>query len=63
MMMLSSGIPQLTCAKDVDYLKETLVPHMSEADAREHFRAKFKEALRNSWTTSINFWFHMKAKD
>lgn len=63
MMMLSSGIPQLTCPKDVDYLKETLVPHLSEADAREHFRGKFKEALRNSWTTSINFWFHMMAKD
>lgn len=63
MMMLSSGIPQLTCRKDVDYLKETLVPHLSEADAREHFRAKFKEALKNSWTTSVNFWFHIKAKD
>lgn len=63
MMMLTSGIPQLTCPKDVDYLNETLVPHMSEADAREHFRGKFKEALKSSWTTSINFWFHMKAKD
>nr|KAG5710060.1 hypothetical protein BaRGS_030136 [Batillaria attramentaria] len=63
MMMLSSGIPQLTCPRDVDYLRETLVPHMTEAAAREHFRSKLMESLRNSWTTSINFWFHMKAKD
>lgn len=63
MMMLSSGIPQLTCARDVDYLKDTLKPDLSEAEAREHFRGKFKEALRNSWTTSVNFWFHIMARD
>ena len=63
MMMLSSGIPQLTCRRDVDYLKETLKPELSEAEAREHFRGKFKEALRNSWTTSVNFWFHNLGKD
>lgn len=62
MMMLSGGIPQLNSPKDVNYLRETLVPHMSEADARAHFRAKFTEALLGSWKTSINFWFHMKAK-
>ncbi|XP_055958531.1 phosphatidylinositol 4,5-bisphosphate 3-kinase catalytic subunit beta isoform [Patella vulgata] len=63
MMMLSSGIPQLTCTKDVDYLKESLVPNLNEADARRHFQAKFNEALRNSWTSSVNFYIHMKAKD
>ncbi|KAK7093898.1 phosphatidylinositol 4,5-bisphosphate 3-kinase catalytic subunit delta isoform-like [Littorina saxatilis] len=63
MMMLSSGIPQLTCRRDVDYLKETLKPDLTEEGAREHFRGKFKEALRNSWTTSVNFWFHNFAKD
>ncbi|KAK0061228.1 phosphatidylinositol 4 5-bisphosphate 3-kinase catalytic subunit delta isoform-like isoform X2 [Biomphalaria pfeifferi] len=62
MMMLSGGIPQLTSPKDVNYLKETLVPHMTEADARSHFRGKFKEALLGSWKSSVNFFFHMKAK-
>ncbi|BFZ23020.1 hypothetical protein BsWGS_26059 [Bradybaena similaris] len=62
MMMLSGGIPQLTSPKDVNYLRETLVPHLSEADARKHFSAKFTEALLGSWKTSVNFWFHMKAK-
>ncbi|XP_076472546.1 phosphatidylinositol 4,5-bisphosphate 3-kinase catalytic subunit delta isoform-like [Babylonia areolata] len=63
MMMLSSGIPQLTCPRDVDYLKETLRPELSESEAREHFRGKFREAKRNSWTTSINFWFHNFVRD
>ncbi|XP_059138757.1 phosphatidylinositol 4,5-bisphosphate 3-kinase catalytic subunit delta isoform-like [Physella acuta] len=62
MMMLSGGIPQLTSPKDVNYLRETLVPHLSEADARAHFRHNFDEALQGSWKTSLNFWFHMKAK-
>ncbi|KAH9510277.1 Phosphatidylinositol 4,5-bisphosphate 3-kinase catalytic subunit delta isoform [Bulinus truncatus] len=61
MMMLSGGIPQLTCPKDVNYLRETLVPDMTEADARAHFRGKFKEALLGSWKSSVNFFFHMKA--
>lgn len=63
MMMLSSGIPQLTCRGDVDYLKETLQPQLSEAQALEHFRGKFQEALKHSWTTSVNFWFHNLNKD
>lgn len=62
MMMLSGGIPQLSSPKDVNYLRDTLVPHLTEAEARAHFRAKFTEALLGSWKTSLNFWFHMKAK-
>uniref|UniRef100_A0A0B6ZC56 phosphatidylinositol 3-kinase n=1 Tax=Arion vulgaris TaxID=1028688 RepID=A0A0B6ZC56_9EUPU len=62
MMMLSGGIPQLSSPKDVNYLRETLVPHLSEADAVNHFKTKFRDAMLGSWKTSLNFWFHMKAK-
>ena len=58
MMMLSSGIPQLRSRTDVDYLRETLCPNLSQEKALQHFRSKFQEAIKNSWTTSINFWFH-----
>lgn len=62
MMMVSCGIPQLSSPKDARYLQETLVPHLSEKDALAHFKAKYTEALRGSWKTSINFWVHMKNK-
>ncbi|XP_064460936.1 phosphatidylinositol 4,5-bisphosphate 3-kinase catalytic subunit beta isoform-like isoform X2 [Ornithodoros turicata] len=62
-MMLTTGMPELTSEKDLDYLRETLVLDVSEADALQHFRAKFDEALRNSWTTSINWFAHNIAKD
>ncbi|KAH9524681.1 GON-4-like protein, partial [Bulinus truncatus] len=39
-MMKTSG--QLTCPKD-NYLRETLVPDMTEADARAHFRVEQKK--------------------
>lgn len=31
---------------------------LSESKAREHFRAKFNEALANSWKTSLNWASH-----
>lgn len=34
------------------------VLEMSEEKAREHFRAKFNEALANSWKTSLNWASH-----
>ncbi|XP_041378103.1 phosphatidylinositol 4,5-bisphosphate 3-kinase catalytic subunit beta isoform-like isoform X2 [Gigantopelta aegis] len=61
MMMLSSGIPQLMSTKDIDYLRDTLVPHLSEEEALKHFREKFREALQNSWKTTVNFAIHMLA--
>ena len=30
-------------------------------EAVEKFRKKFKEAQDNSWSTTVNWWFHMKA--
>uniref|UniRef100_T1ISF0 phosphatidylinositol 3-kinase n=1 Tax=Strigamia maritima TaxID=126957 RepID=T1ISF0_STRMM len=54
-MMLSTGIPELTSVKDLDYLRETLVLDLSEQEALKHFRSKFDEALRNSWKTSVNW--------
>lgn len=62
-MMLSTGIPELSSEKDLDYLRETLVLDMSEQEALKHFRSKFDEALKNSWKTSVNWIAHNIAKD
>ena len=60
-MMLSSGIPQLNSMSDIDYLKEVLALNSTPEEAVEKFRKKFKEAKDNSWSTTVNWWFHMKA--
>lgn len=62
MLMLSTGIPQLTCVQDIDYIRVALALNMTETQAIKHFREKFDEALRNSWKTSINWMFHGLAK-
>ncbi|CAC5389221.1 unnamed protein product [Mytilus coruscus] len=61
MMMLSSGIPQLNNVSDIDYIKEVLALNSTQDEALEKFRKKFKEAQDNSWSTTVNWWFHMRA--
>ncbi|XP_064642151.1 phosphatidylinositol 4,5-bisphosphate 3-kinase catalytic subunit beta isoform-like [Lineus longissimus] len=63
MMMLSTGIPELTCLEDIKYIRDTLALTMDEENALKHFRAKFDEALRNSWKTSLNWLAHNMARD
>ncbi|XP_052755017.1 phosphatidylinositol 4,5-bisphosphate 3-kinase catalytic subunit delta isoform [Galleria mellonella] len=57
-MMISTGLRELSSEKDLQYLRETLVMDLSEEKAMEHFRSKFSEAMKNSWTTSLNWAFH-----
>ncbi|VVC95371.1 unnamed protein product [Leptidea sinapis] len=57
-MMISTGLPELSSEKDLQYLRETLVMDLSEEKAIEHFRMKFVEAQKNSWMTSFNWAFH-----
>lgn len=57
-MMISTGLPELSSEKDLQYLRDTLVMDRSEEKAMEHFREKFSDALKNSWKTSFNWVFH-----
>ncbi|XP_045445644.1 phosphatidylinositol 4,5-bisphosphate 3-kinase catalytic subunit delta isoform [Melitaea cinxia] len=57
-MMISTGLPELSSEKDLQYLRETLVMDLSEEKAMEHFRQKFIEAVKNSWTASFNWALH-----
>ncbi|KAF5291172.1 hypothetical protein FQA39_LY14414 [Lamprigera yunnana] len=62
-MMISTGLPELTSEKDLNYLRETLVLSKSDKDALAHFRLKFNEALSNSWKMSVNWATHNLAKN
>ncbi|XP_036147909.1 phosphatidylinositol 4,5-bisphosphate 3-kinase catalytic subunit beta isoform [Monomorium pharaonis] len=62
-MMISTGLPELSSEKDLNYLRDTLVLEMSENEAQKHFRSKFDEALCNSWKTSLNWASHNMSKN
>ncbi|XP_030764148.1 phosphatidylinositol 4,5-bisphosphate 3-kinase catalytic subunit delta isoform-like isoform X2 [Sitophilus oryzae] len=62
-MMISTGLPELSSEKDLQYLRETLVLSKTDEEAKAHFRAKFDEALSNSWKTSLNWASHNIAKN
>ncbi|KAJ1528067.1 hypothetical protein ONE63_007985 [Megalurothrips usitatus] len=62
-MMISTGLPELSCEKDLNYLRDTLVLNKTEEQAIAHFRAKFDEAIANSWKTSLNWASHNFAKN
>ncbi|XP_049283271.1 phosphatidylinositol 4,5-bisphosphate 3-kinase catalytic subunit beta isoform [Anopheles funestus] len=62
-MMISTGLPELSSEKDLNYLRETLVLDKTEEEARTHFKHKFSEALANSWKTSLNWASHNFSKN
>lgn len=62
-MMISTGLPELSSEKDLNYLRDTLVLSMTEDEAKKHFRKKFDEALCKSWKTSLNWTSHNMAKN
>lgn len=62
-LMLATGIPEIADESDLDYLKDTLVLDLSDSEALENFRSKFKEAEKNSWKTSLNWFAHNVSKD
>ena len=59
LMMMNTGLPEVSCLQDVEYLRKTLVPHYSEKEADEFFKAKFQEALHYGWKASANNVFHL----
>uniref|UniRef100_A0A4W4EWV8 Phosphatidylinositol 4,5-bisphosphate 3-kinase catalytic subunit beta isoform n=1 Tax=Electrophorus electricus TaxID=8005 RepID=A0A4W4EWV8_ELEEL len=57
-LMLTAGLPELTSVKDIQYLKDSLALGKTDEDALKQFRQKFDEALRESWTTKVNWMAH-----
>lgn len=62
-LMLQSGLEEVSSLSDLEYLRETLVNDLCEQEALRFFRRKFDEALRNGWKTNLNWFAHNLAKD
>ncbi|XP_067322056.1 phosphatidylinositol 4,5-bisphosphate 3-kinase catalytic subunit beta isoform isoform X2 [Anolis sagrei] len=62
-LMLTAGLPELTSVKDIQYLKDSLALGKNDEEALKQFKQKFDEALRESWTTKVNWMAHTVRKD
>ena len=56
--MRSTGIPELTCVEDTDYIRMALVLDRSEHEAEEVFHDVIKKCLDLKWTVQVMWWFH-----
>ena len=54
-LMVNSGLPELTKLKDLEYIQNTLSLGQSNEKAVAIFREKLEEALKKSWMTSLNW--------
>lgn len=57
-MMRSTGIPELTCVEDTEYIRMALVLDRSEREAEEAFHDVIKKCLDLKWTVQVMWWFH-----
>lgn len=60
-LMLLTGIPELSAAEDMRYLREALQEEQSEAEAKEHFLQQISVCENEGWTVQANWWIHMMA--
>ncbi|XP_038141577.1 phosphatidylinositol 4,5-bisphosphate 3-kinase catalytic subunit gamma isoform [Cyprinodon tularosa] len=60
-LMLLTGIPELSAAEDMRYLREALQEDQSEGQAKAHFLEKISECENLGWTVQANWWIHMVA--
>nr|XP_046253413.1 phosphatidylinositol 4,5-bisphosphate 3-kinase catalytic subunit gamma isoform [Scatophagus argus]XP_046253414.1 phosphatidylinositol 4,5-bisphosphate 3-kinase catalytic subunit gamma isoform [Scatophagus argus] len=60
-LMLLTGIPELSAAEDMRYLREALQEEQGEAEAEEHFLQQISLCEQQGWTVQANWWIHMVA--
>ena len=61
-MMLPCGIPELQTLDDITYIREALCLGEPRKVALQTFRKKLQESLKNSWSVSLNWYFHNVAR-
>ncbi|XP_029995881.1 phosphatidylinositol 4,5-bisphosphate 3-kinase catalytic subunit gamma isoform [Sphaeramia orbicularis] len=60
-LMLLTGIPELSAAEDMRYLREALQEEKNEAEAQRHFLEQISVCEQHGWTVQANWWIHMVA--
>ena len=60
--MRYTGIPELTCVEDIDYLRDALMVTKDDFAAEEGFIKLIDECIRLGWTVQISWWAHKQRK-
>ncbi|KAG9332477.1 hypothetical protein JZ751_014575 [Albula glossodonta] len=60
-LMLLTGMPELSCAQDISYLREALQEGRTEEEAGSHFLQQIAVCEQLGWTVQANWWIHMMA--
>ncbi|XP_030063346.1 phosphatidylinositol 4,5-bisphosphate 3-kinase catalytic subunit gamma isoform [Microcaecilia unicolor] len=58
-LMMLTGIPELTCTEDLQYLKEALALGQDEESAKKHFLNQIAICEKLNWTVQANWWIHV----
>ncbi|XP_067854476.1 phosphatidylinositol 4,5-bisphosphate 3-kinase catalytic subunit gamma isoform [Heptranchias perlo] len=58
-LMMLTGIPELTCTEDIQYLREALAVGKEEKTAHEHFLNQISICENLGWTIQASWWIHM----
>ncbi|XP_072512594.1 phosphatidylinositol 4,5-bisphosphate 3-kinase catalytic subunit gamma isoform [Salminus brasiliensis] len=58
-LMLLTGIPELSAAQDLRYLRNALQEEQNEEEARQHFLQQIDHCEEKGWTVQANWWFHL----
>ena len=59
LQMRSTGIPELTCVEDTDYIRNVLEMKASEHVAEMRFRKVIQKCLNLKWTVQIMWRLHI----
>lgn len=60
-LMLLTGIPELSTAQDMRYLRNALQQDQNEEEARQHFLQQISLCEHKGWTVQANWWIHLMA--
>ena len=60
--MRSTGIPELTCVEDVDYISHSLIYNKTEVEAEKDFRRLIQKCIDLGWTVQIMWYMHILKK-
>nr|XP_057907117.1 phosphatidylinositol 4,5-bisphosphate 3-kinase catalytic subunit gamma isoform [Doryrhamphus excisus] len=60
-LMLLTGMPELSAAEDMQYLREALQEDKSETEAKKHFLLQISRCEQLDWTVQANWWIHRMA--
>ena len=59
LQMRSTGIPELTCVEDTDYIRNALLLDKTEQEAEQLFRKVIKKCLDLKWTVQVMWKIHL----